>query len=255
MGREKLQKRNKDIAIIGITIALIIVLQAIAEVLKILGLQFSFALGMIPVLVIAQLRGPKVGTIAGLAFGLTSMAIAAIKYAAVPVWQNVINPLISVLPRVIVGLVVSLVAGALNKVLDKRAIEGKKNNIVLEYTFSAIATLTGVLLNTIGFLGMFFAFSAGQTVGEYTIDLRYILTMVVAINTVVEIASFVVIVPAIVSALKRTKVFNEKKAAEAVSEEREADILKSDTLNDEIESNTDFTDSSSEESFAEDDGD
>ena len=112
--------------------------------LKILGLQFSFALGMIPVLVIAQLRGPKVGTISGLAFGLTSMAIAAIKYAAVPVWQNVINPLISVLPRVIVGLVVSLVAGALNKVLDKRAIEGKKNNIVLEYTFSAIATLTGV---------------------------------------------------------------------------------------------------------------
>ncbi|HQC55405.1 MAG TPA: ECF transporter S component [Clostridia bacterium] len=234
MSREKLRKKNKDIAIISVTIALIIVLQTLAEVLRLIGLQFSFALGLIPVLVIAQLRGPKVGTLAGLAFGLTSMTIAAIKYSAVPVWRNVINPLISVLPRVIVGLVVALVAGALNKVLDKRASEGKSNNIVLEFAFSAVATLTGVLLNTIGFLGMFYAFSAGQTVGGYTIDLRYILTMVVAINTVVEIAVFVVIVPAIVSALKRTKIFNDKKEANAIREEMQTEILENDTQNNEV---------------------
>jgi uncharacterized membrane protein len=203
------KNRNKNIALLSITIALIIVLQALAEVIQLFGLQISLALGLIPVLVIAQLKGWKMGALAGLAFGLVSMTIALIRYLGVPVFQNVINPLISVLPRVLVGIVAGALAGLFNKIERKMKESPKPQTIVRKYFFSAIATLAGVLTNTIGFLGMFYLFSAGQSIGNYTINITYIVGMIIAINTVVEAVSYVFIVPAIVEILKTNKAFTD----------------------------------------------
>lgn len=205
----KNKNRNKNIALLSITIALIIVLQALAEVIQLFGLQISLALGLIPVLVIAQLKGWKMGALAGLAFGLVSMTIALIRYLGVPVFQNVINPLISVLPRVLVGIVAGALAGLFNKIERKMKESPKPQTIVRKYFFSAIATLAGVLTNTIGFLGMFYLFSAGQSIGNYTINITYIVGMIIAINTVVEAVSYVFIVPAIVEILKTNKAFTD----------------------------------------------
>lgn len=201
------KNRNKNIALLSITIALIIVLQALAEVIQLFGLQISLALGLIPVLVIAQLKGWKMGALAGLAFGLVSMTIALIRYLGVPVFQNVINPLISVLPRVLVGVVAGALAGLFSKIERKMKESPKPQTIVRKYFFSAIATLAGVLTNTIGFLGMFYLFSSGQSIGNYTINITYIVGMIIAINTVVEAFSYVFIVPAIVEILKKNKAF------------------------------------------------
>lgn len=203
------KNRNKNIALLSITIALIIVLQALAEVIQLFGLQISLALGLIPVLVIAQLKGWKMGALAGLAFGLVSMTIALIRYLGVPVFQNVINPLISVLPRVLVGIVAGTLAGLFSKIERKIKESPKPQTIVRKYFFSAIATLAGVLTNTIGFLGMFYLFSAGQSIGNYTINITYIVGMIIAINTVVEAVSYVFIVPAIVEILKTNKAFTD----------------------------------------------
>lgn len=203
------KNRNKNIALLSIIIALIIVLQALAEVIQLFGLQISLALGLIPVLVIAQLKGWKMGALAGLAFGLVSMTIALIRYLGVPVFQNVINPLISVLPRVLVGIVAGALAGLFNKIERKMKESPKPQTIVRKYFFSAIATLAGVLTNTIGFLGMFYLFSAGQSIGNYTINITYIVGMIIAINTVVEAVSYVFIVPAIVEILKTNKAFTD----------------------------------------------
>ena len=94
--------KSRDIAYIGIFSALVVVLQAIAEITKILGLPMSLALGLIPVLVAGQLRGVKTGVIVGGVFGLTSLILAVIYVASLPnsYAQIIINPLVSVFPRI-----------------------------------------------------------------------------------------------------------------------------------------------------------
>ncbi|MDD4120982.1 MAG: ECF transporter S component [Clostridia bacterium] len=208
MVRKDLIERNRNIALIGITIALIIVLQALAEVIQLFGLQISLALGLIPVLVISQLKGWKIGAICGLAFGIVSMSIAAIRYSAVPVFRNAINPLVSVMPRILVGIVTGALASTFSKLSLKWKERGKYKLFTRKYFLSAVATLAGVLTNTIGFLGMFFVFSADQSVGGYTVNIAYIFGMIVAINTVVEAISYVVLVPAITESLRVTKFFS-----------------------------------------------
>ena len=208
MVRKNLIERNRNIALIGITIALIIVLQALAEVIQLFGLQISLALGLIPVLVISQLKGWKIGAICGLAFGIVSMSIAAIRYSAVPVFRNAINPLVSVMPRILVGIVTGALASTFSKLSLKWKERGKYKLFTRKYFLSAVATLAGVLTNTIGFLGMFFVFSADQSVGGYTVNIAYIFGMIVAVNTVVEAISYVVLVPAITESLRVTKFFS-----------------------------------------------
>jgi uncharacterized membrane protein len=113
------RKRAKVIAILSISAALIVVLQVLAQVIGHFT-AFSLALGLLPVLVVAQLRDWKSGLFLGTVFGLCSLVIAAVLYAGIPAWETVIYPHISVLPRAIVGLVTSLVATAIGKALDKR---------------------------------------------------------------------------------------------------------------------------------------
>lgn len=208
MKRKDLVQRNRNITLIGITIALIIVLQSLAEVIQLFGLQISLALGLIPVLVVSQLKGWKFGAICGLAFGIVSMSIAAIRYAAVPVFRNAINPLVSVMPRILVGMFSGALAEIFNNLSLKWKEQGKFKVLTRKYFLSAVATLAGVLTNTIGFLGMFFLFSSGQSIGGYTVNIAYIFGMIVAVNTVVEAVSYVVIVPGITEALRTTKFFN-----------------------------------------------
>lgn len=63
-------KKNKEIATLGITLALVVVLQALAEIIQKFGLPISFALGLIPVFVCGQVYGVKFGAISGGVFGL-----------------------------------------------------------------------------------------------------------------------------------------------------------------------------------------
>ncbi len=211
--REQKRERNKSIAILGVSAALIIVLQALAEGLRVFGLPLSLALGLIPVLVVAQLRDVKSGVILGTVFGLTSFVIGVIQMSGVE-GAGVIafNPLVTVLPRTLVGLVCGAVAAGFARLNAKReylgkSVEGSRfKRFSRNYLQSAVATLCGVLTNTIGFLGMMFAFAHGRNLGGLIIDFRYILAAVVAVNTVVEAVSYVVIVPAIVQALRKARV-------------------------------------------------
>ena len=246
----KVKNKNLDIAILGISAALIIVLQALAEGLRLFGLPLSLALGLIPVLVVAQLRGWKTGMILGTVFGLTSFVIGVIQMAGIEGADAIrFNPLVTVLPRTLVGLVVGLLSGWASDIRARRRLctttqhtpqsqaptaeqntpaqdaadrvdanpsvpvdngtKGKKiARFSRDYLVSALVTLAGVLTNTIGFLGMFYAFGHGLDIGYGVIDFRLILTMVVAINTVIEAVSYVVLVPAIVQALKKAKIFS-----------------------------------------------
>ncbi|HRU84995.1 MAG: hypothetical protein ACOYIN_04640 [Christensenellales bacterium] len=191
------KSRSGDIAVLGVFIALIIVLQAIAEVIQLFGMAISLALGLIPVLVLAQIKGAKMGALGGLAFGLTSLVIAVIRAAAVPMFAIAINPLVSVFPRVMSGLIAGLVYSAMSRRCQSAARGGLN---------SAVSALSGVLTNTVLFLSMFLAFAFGRTYGPTTVNFSWLLGAIVAVNTVVEAAAYVAIVPAIVFALQKAQI-------------------------------------------------
>lgn len=188
--------KSRDIAYIGIFSALVVVLQAIAEITKILGLPMSLALGLIPVLVAGQLRGVKTGVIVGGVFGLTSLVLAVIYVASLPnsYARIIINPLVSVFPRIMVGLVSALVYKAFTR-------RGERSR-AKRYVFSAVSALLGVVTNTVLFLGMYAAFAYGRTFDDATIDFKWIITAVVAINTIIEAVAFPLITGGVVSAVE-----------------------------------------------------
>lgn len=67
----------------------------------------------IPVIIGAILEGPLVGGIVGLIFGLSSMANAIIR--PTPISFVFLNPLISIVPRILIGVVTAYVYKALRK--------------------------------------------------------------------------------------------------------------------------------------------
>jgi uncharacterized membrane protein len=198
--------RARDIALLGITLALIIILQLFAELFQKLGMPISLALGLIPVLVISQYSGIKLGSVCGLFYGLVSLVMAVVGAAAIPMYAVAINPLVSVLPRILVGVVSALVFGAINKAFSKRCPNPtsgaqKKHTVIA----SAAATALGVITNTVLFLSMFYAFAHGKDYGGLIIDFKWLLSSVVALNTVIELAVFTFAVPMIVLALKSAR--------------------------------------------------
>ncbi|MBO8423952.1 MAG: ECF transporter S component [Firmicutes bacterium] len=193
--------KSKNLAFIGIFAALVIVLQAIAEITRLLGLPMSLALGLIPVLVAAQLKGPKVGAAVGLVFGLTSMTLALIAAASMPIARVTVNPLVSVVPRILVGVV----CGGVYKLSARNAVSKPRR------IFNSVAaTLSGIITNTALYLGMFLAFAYGRTFEETTIDFKWVLASVVALNTVVEVVAFTLIVPAVVISVENWRKGNGK---------------------------------------------
>ncbi|MDA3958429.1 ECF transporter S component [Oceanispirochaeta sp.] len=98
----------------------------------------SLTIMHVPVIIGAILEGPVVGMIIGLIFGIFSLIQAAVSPTG-PVDVFFVNPLISVLPRILIGLISWLVF---------RAFRGKFLSLS-----TILASLAGSLTNTILVLG------------------------------------------------------------------------------------------------------
>ena len=126
--------------------AIIGVLSAISIMLSMTPLGFipigplNLTIMHIPVIIGAVLEGPLVGIIVGLIFGFTSL----LRAITMPTITNfaLINPLVSILPRVLIGIVAYYVY--------KLTIKLTKNALVSGW----ITGVMGSLVNTVGVLGM-----------------------------------------------------------------------------------------------------
>jgi len=98
----------------------------------------------IPVIIGAILEGPVVGGFIGMIFGLTSLYTAT--YTPLPIAFAFLNPLVSVLPRILIGIVSHYSYSALNKAL-------KEKGQVLSI---GVSSIIGTVTNTIGVLGMIY---------------------------------------------------------------------------------------------------
>jgi len=194
----------RRIAVAGIFSAFTIVLTLIPSLGYIPIPPFSITTMHIPVIIAAVLDGPLTGAFVGLMFGLSSLYTAATIFSGMPVAPFFLNPLVSVMPRILIGIVAYYVFALL-----KRLIRNKTVSIVG-------AALGGTLTNTVGVLGMIYLLYAQEyveAVGATTVG-KSALAIIFSgaiVNMLVEIvAASLISVPVVLAVQKISDTRNEK---------------------------------------------
>lgn len=186
-------------AIRGILIG-IIILQSLVPMIGYLPLGVvNLTIVHITVIVAAIVLGPKDGALIGLFWGLGTL-IRSYTAPTSPIDTMIFtNPLVSVLPRIVVGWG----AGVIYQVMKK-----KTNKIVA----MSISAGVGSLINTSLVLMLMKLIYATQTAQIYKVPtkaLNNVLLIIVGTNGVPELVAAIVIVPLIASAIFKSNKFLE----------------------------------------------
>lgn len=186
--------KNKTFRLVIRAILLaIIIVQAMVPWLVFIPLGFiSLTIIHITVIVAAVVLGPKDGMVIGLFWGIATI-IRAYAMPTTPFDTLVFtNPIISVVPRILVGLVAGLVFHWIYR---------RYHSIVVG---SAVAGVLGSLVNTVLVLGFMGLFYTGATAEAYGVDSSLLfktLAGIAAINGIPEAIGAGVITPLIAKAL------------------------------------------------------
>ena len=169
--------------------AIIGVLSAISIMLSMTPLGFipigptSATIMHIPVIIGAVVEGPVVGMIVGFIFGATSL----IRNLTMPTITSfaLINPLVSILPRVLIGIVAYYVYKMTVKLIKNTFISGWITGVI------------GSLVNTIGVLGMIYILYGARyanALGESASAAKTLILTLIATNGIPEaiVGGFVV---------------------------------------------------------------
>lgn len=138
----------------------------------------------------ASILGIKEGAFLGMFWGI----LCVVKAYQEPIIQNIPfqNPLISVLPRICVGVVTALVVGALLKTKLKKPIA------------VGIGSLAGTLTNTVLVITALNIFNGFDTITNgVTTTLTAIITTLIGVNGIIEIVAAIIVVPAIYTATEK----------------------------------------------------
>ena len=167
----------------------------------------------VPVIIGAIMEGPLVGSFLGLIFGLTSM----IRAFNAPTVTNFVfmNPIVSVLPRVLIGIVsyytYIMIQNLIINITTK--INGKNNNKKIKTIPAAITGVVGTLVNTGGVLGMIYILYAQRFAEAFisnnpnasNLSPAHIIFGVVGANAISEAILAAVIVGVVITALKMVR--------------------------------------------------
>ena len=148
----------------------------------------------IPVIIGAIVEGPIVGMLVGLIFGISSL----IRSITIPTPTSFVfwNPLVSILPRILIGLA--------SYYIYKLSIKTTKNEAVS----LGIAGAIGTLVNTLGVLGMIYVLYAekfGTAIGLSADNAFKIISGIGITNGLPEMFVAMIIVTAVVKAIKKVK--------------------------------------------------
>lgn len=146
----------------------------------------------IPVIITAILEGPLLGALMGAVFGVISLISAIIRptilsFAAV-------NPLVSVAPRILIGLVAYYVY---------KGLPVKKESIRI-----GVSTALATLMNTVGFLGMLYLLygqQAAKALGKKPDTIGKVIYGIGVFHCPPEMAVAVIITIPIVFAVRKIK--------------------------------------------------
>lgn len=187
-------KKNRNVfqmTIIAMLVAILII-QTFVPILGYIPLgPIDVTIVHITVILAAVLFGSRTGLLIGMSWGILSMVRAYIQ----PTPFNIVflNPLISVVPRLLVGLISGLLFSWLSKKTTSRWIY-------------SVTALVGTVLNTVLVLGGIYLF-AGETyanaLGIPVSALLGALGAVIATNGIIEIIASMIILPVVAIPLGR----------------------------------------------------
>lgn len=130
----------------------------------------------------------KCGAIVGGVWGASCM----IRALTNPLWAPFINPFVSLLPRIAVGLIAGLLFHALSKTKLNRHIS------------AAITAIAATLVNTVLVLSMYYVFQGLIKDPSGIAELfKTIITTVIAVNGTIELVAAAIIVPLVCGAISR----------------------------------------------------
>ena len=151
----------------------------------------------IPTIIIAILEGPVVGAIVGASFGLVSMFRAITQPTSI-LSPCFVNPLVSILPRILIGLVAGYLYCGMFKIFKKSTVS------------SVIASALGSMTNTIGAMGMVYVLYGASLTQQMGAPAGKMIWGIIFTYGVVEMLAAVVICTTVVLALQ--KVIYKRKA-------------------------------------------
>lgn len=155
----------------------------------------------IPVIIGAIIEGPVIGMLVGLIFGCFSMYQAAFMPTS-PAQIVFLDPVVAVFPRILIALSSYYSYAGVEKVLIAT---GRREKLRLLPTTAAAAV--GTLTNTAGVLSMIYLFHAAEFAAKLELDLatvgKFMIFFIAIPNGIPEIAVAVVVVTAVVAALRK----------------------------------------------------
>lgn len=183
----------------AVFIAIILVMTAVPYTGYITYLPGGIAITTlhIPVMIGAIFLGWKYGALLGGVWGVTCVVKAYLN----PEVGNIPfqNPLVSVFPRIIVGIVAGLVFSLIMKKTSEKSGKQTSRGVMA----AAVATLAGTLTNTVLVLLMLHFFGALGTTDIAGVFSTIIKTLV-GVNGVIELVAALLIVPSVWASLGRT---------------------------------------------------
>jgi uncharacterized membrane protein len=188
-----MKKRNNYNVMLAMFIALIIVQTTVPIIGNIPFGPLSITIIPITVIVSAILMGPKFGGIVGFTWGFITF-IRAYWWPTSPLAAIVlVNPVISIIPRTLIGIVIGFLYLKLKK---------KYNSKIL---LSEMGIL-GSLINTVIFLSLIYVFYSNQSFQLYHIDSSSMLPFLLGVagtNGVIEMIVSGLVVPFVVKPLQK----------------------------------------------------
>ena len=190
----KQRKKTQRIAFLALFTAIIII-QNVIPFLGYIPLEpLNLTIIHITVIVAALVLGPKDGALVGGVWGMITF-IRAFVWPTSPLATIVFtNPLVSVLPRILIGVVAGYTFMWLSKRLSSKILA------------AGVAAVLGSLTNTVLVLGQIYLFYQGQAPAMYALDVAALLPYllgVVATNGLPEAALAAIIAPSVALPLLR----------------------------------------------------
>ncbi len=209
-GESPKTRRSKNLAILALMLALTIFFCFFPISFGTVTLAFM----ILPLLIIAQGYDFKMTIILGVLMATVNQIAWFTTKAAgpmAPVWQN---PLVCMVPRILIGVVSYFVGFGLRKAFlrpkyiitdSHKELVNKKQIYAIDGVISGVSTALGVVTNTL-FCGLFtvLLYNGKVLTNGTKISLELILTWF-GINFLIEIITFSILVPPIIVALRQAR--------------------------------------------------
>ncbi len=182
--------KTSDIAVAAIFLSLILLFVFVP--INIFGIDIAF-IPLIAIFIAADVKGLGMGLFAGCSFGLASLSAAFLRPN--PFSPMFYNPLVSVVPRIIIPIAVYFMFKLVKKLMHKAPQE------VSTFAASSASAIAGVLTNTTLVVSMMVAFNFGKTYGGTVIGKAFVLALLGG-NFLIEIISCAIVTPILCVALR-----------------------------------------------------